>query len=152
MNAYEVDKQRQRQLCRSTVERLRSRSIAIVDGRTEDERIAVQRRMPLLQPKPDDPNYEEMLADLHQTVPGMNWAEHYVISVDKVQADSECTKQHAHCPWCMKECSQFDGNTVRLIQHPTSGNPIMRVCMRCSIRKQMYTFACCYYFWTHDML
>jgi hypothetical protein len=145
MNDYEVDKQRQRQLCRSTVERLHSRSIAIVHGRTENERIAVQGRMPLLQPQPDDPNHEEMLADLHQTVPGMNWAEHYVVSVDKVRADSECTKQHAHCPWCMNECSQFDGNAVRLIKHHTSGNPIMRVCMKCSIRKQMYTFSCCYY-------
>jgi hypothetical protein len=145
MNACEVDKQRQRQWCRSTVERLRSRSIAIVNGRTEDERIAVQGRMPLLQPKPYDLNYEEMLADLHHTVPGMNWAEHYIVSVDKARADSECTKQHAHCSWCMKESSQFDGNALRMIKHPISGNPIMRVYMGCSTRKQMYSFRCCYY-------
>jgi hypothetical protein len=101
--------------------------------------------MPLLQPEPYDLNYEDMLTDLHQTVPGMNWAERYVVSVDKVRADSECTKQHAHCPWCMRESSQFDGNALKMNKHPTSGNPIMGVCMGCSTRKQMYSFRCCYY-------
>jgi hypothetical protein len=98
--AYDMEKQRQRQRqrCRSTVERLRSRSTAIVNGRTEDERLAVGGRMPLLQSVPNDLNYEEMLADLHQTIPGMNWAERYVVSVDKARADRECTEQHAHCP------------------------------------------------------
>jgi hypothetical protein len=145
MNAYQVDKQRQRQRCRSTVERLRSRSIAIVNGRTEDERLAVGGRMPLLQPEPNDPNYEEMLADWHQMIPGMNWAESFVVSVDKARADKECTLQHAHCPWCMTESSQFDGNALRMNKHPTSGDPIMGTCQRCFTTKQMYSFRCCNY-------
>jgi hypothetical protein len=83
-------------LCRSTVDRLHSTTIDIVKGRTDDERKAVEGRMPLLQPEPNDPKYKEMLADLHQMMPNMNWAEQYVVSVDKVRADSECIKQHAH--------------------------------------------------------
>jgi hypothetical protein len=85
-----------RMLCRSTVDRLHSTTVDIVKGRTDDERKAVEGRMPLLQPEPNDPKYKEMLADLHQMMPDMNWAEQYVVSVDKVRADSECTKQHAH--------------------------------------------------------
>jgi hypothetical protein len=86
-----------------------------------------------------------MLADLHQMIPDMNWAERYVVSVDKAWADRECTKQHAHCPWCRTESSQFDGNALRMNKHPTSGNPIMGTCLGCSTTKQMYFFRCCYY-------